>query len=88
MNSTSTSNIEQSESQRIGRPKRISSIFSERDSEEDLTSSTAFPKLHRHTSIGRENDSEEPRFHSIHRLRFVWNEHLSESKGWTLFQFF
>jgi len=59
-------------SKRLGRPKRISSIFNERDSGEDdanVTATTAFPKLHRHTSIGRESDSEEPRFHTMHRLR-------------------
>jgi hypothetical protein len=65
--------LEQSESSsttsasRLSRPRRINSIFSERDSEDEI--SAAFPKLHRHTSIGRESDSEEPRFHSMHRLR-------------------
>ncbi|KAG5671704.1 hypothetical protein PVAND_001887 [Polypedilum vanderplanki] len=66
-------NLEQSESQRMSRTKRISSIFSERDAEEDgnntTTSASVFPKLHRHTSLGRESDTEEPRFHSMHRLR-------------------
>lgn len=71
-------NLEQSESsttqssvggKRMSRPRRISSIFNERDSEEETNS--GFPKLHRHTSIGRESDTEEPRFHSMHRLRFV-----------------
>lgn len=68
----SESNLTQSSSmsgKRISRPRRISSIFKE-DSEEE---STVFPKLNRHTSIGRESDSEEPRFHSMHRLRFVAN---------------
>lgn len=56
-------------SKRTSRPgRRISSLFNERDSEEEAT--TAFPKLHRHTSIGRESDTEEPRFHSMHRLRY------------------
>ncbi|KAL7024768.1 hypothetical protein ACKWTF_013190 [Chironomus riparius] len=59
---------EQGEAQRMSRTKRISSIFSERDVEED-TNSTVFPKLHRHTSLNRESDTEEPRFHSMHRLR-------------------
>jgi hypothetical protein len=66
----SESNVTQSSvggSKRISRPRRISSIFNERDSEEET--STAFPKLNRHTSIGRESDTEEPRFHSMHRLR-------------------
>lgn len=65
----SESNVTQSSvgSKRISRPRRISSIFNERDSEDEATS--AFPKLHRHTSIGRESDTEEPRFHSMHRLR-------------------
>ena len=74
-----TNNIEPSESnltqssgvvgssKRISRPRRIGSVFNERDSEDETT--TAFPKLHRHTSIGRESDTEEPRFHSMHRLR-------------------
>lgn len=53
-------------SKRTSRPRR--SIFNDRDSE-DETSTTAFPKLNRHTSIGRESDTEEPRFHSMHRLR-------------------
>lgn len=53
---------------RSSRPRRISSIFNERDSEDET--SAAFPKLHRHTSIGRESDTEEPlKFHSMHRLR-------------------
>lgn len=70
-------NLEQSESmttqtstgsgKRLSRPKRISSIFGERDSEEE--NNAGFSKLHRHTSIGRESDSEEPRFHTMHRLR-------------------
>jgi hypothetical protein len=65
----SESNVTQSSvgSKRVSRPRRISSIFNERDSEEET--STAFPKLNRHTSIGRESDTEEPRFHSMHRLR-------------------
>lgn len=37
-------------SKRLSRPKRIGSIFNERDSEDETGS--AFPKLHRHTSIG------------------------------------
>lgn len=69
-------NLEQSQSsatqssvssKRASRPRRISSIFNDRDSEEEI--STGFPKLNRHTSIGRESDTEEPRFHSMHRLR-------------------
>lgn len=55
-------------SKRVSRPRRISSIFNERDSEDESTGN-AFPKLNRHTSIGRESDTEEPRFHSMHRLR-------------------
>lgn len=54
-------------SKRVSRPRRISSIFNEKDSEDET--SGAFPKIHRHTSIGRESDTEEPRFHSMHRLR-------------------
>lgn len=67
-------NLEQSEStttqssvgsKRISRPRRISSIFTEKDSDDD----SAYSKINRHTSIGRESDTEEPRFHSMHRLR-------------------
>uniref|UniRef100_A0A1L8DKU6 Protein kinase domain-containing protein n=1 Tax=Nyssomyia neivai TaxID=330878 RepID=A0A1L8DKU6_9DIPT len=47
------------------RSKRIGSLLSERDSEED----SLFNKLHRHTSLTKENDMDEPRFHSMHRLR-------------------
>ncbi|XP_055678940.1 uncharacterized protein LOC129787408 isoform X3 [Lutzomyia longipalpis] len=47
------------------RTKRIGSLLSERDSEED----SLFNKLHRHTSLTKENDMDEPRFHSMHRLR-------------------
>lgn len=38
--------------------------MNERDSEDE----SPFQKLHRHTSIGRESDTEEPRF-AMHRLR-------------------
>lgn len=54
-----------STTKRTSRPRRISSIFNDKDSEEE----TSFPKFNRHTSLGRESDSEEPRFHSMHRLR-------------------
>lgn len=30
---------------------------------------SSFPSLKRHTSLGRESDTEEPRFHTMHRLR-------------------
>lgn len=50
---------------RLGRPRKISSILSEKDPEEE----SSFPRLNRHTSLGRESDSEEPRFHTMHRLR-------------------
>lgn len=43
----------------------FSTFLNERDSEEE----SPFARLHRHTSIGRESDSEEPRFHTMHRLR-------------------
>lgn len=42
------------------------SLLSERDSEED----SLFNKLHRHTSLTKESDTDEPRFHSMHRLRW------------------
>ncbi|CRK91800.1 CLUMA_CG005428, isoform E [Clunio marinus] len=65
--SESTTTQSSMTSKRSGRPgRRISSLFNERDSEDETTS---FPKLNRHTSIGRESDTEEPRFHSMHRLR-------------------
>lgn len=64
--SESSATTQSSTSKRLGRPRKIGSIF-EKDNEED-----AFPKLNRHTSLGRESDSEDqPRFHSMHRLRFV-----------------
>lgn len=65
--SESTTTQSSASSKRASRPRRISSIFNERDSEDETT--TGFPKLNRHTSIGRESDTEEPRFHSMHRLR-------------------
>ena len=40
------------------------SLLTERDSEDE----SAYQKLQRHTSIGRESDSDEPRF-AMHRLR-------------------
>uniref|UniRef100_A0A182VXG2 Protein kinase domain-containing protein n=1 Tax=Anopheles minimus TaxID=112268 RepID=A0A182VXG2_9DIPT len=52
---------------RLGRPRRLGSLLSENDGEPgDVTS---FPRLNRHTSLGRESDSEEPKFHMMHRLR-------------------
>ncbi|XP_059612085.1 serine-rich adhesin for platelets isoform X2 [Phlebotomus argentipes] len=47
------------------RTKRLGSLLGERDSEED----SLFNKLHRHTSLTKESDTDEPRFHSMHRLR-------------------
>ncbi|GAB0094181.1 mucin-5AC [Sergentomyia squamirostris] len=47
------------------RTKRMGSLLGERDSEED----SLFNKLHRHTSLTKESDTDEPRFHSMHRLR-------------------
>lgn len=41
------------------------SLLNDRDSEDD---SSSFHKMHRHTSIGRESDTDEPRF-AMHRLR-------------------
>uniref|UniRef100_A0A182SWT1 Uncharacterized protein n=1 Tax=Anopheles maculatus TaxID=74869 RepID=A0A182SWT1_9DIPT len=52
---------------RLGRPRRLGSLLAENDVEPgDVTS---FPRLNRHTSLGRESDSEEPKFHMMHRLR-------------------
>lgn len=50
---------------RIGRPRKISSILGDKEIEEDAS----FPRITRHTSLNRESDSEEPRFHAMHRLR-------------------
>ncbi|KAG4075968.1 hypothetical protein HA402_003794 [Bradysia odoriphaga] len=49
----------------IGRPRKISSILSERDSEDE----SPFHKLHRHTSIGRESENDDPPRFAMHRLR-------------------
>ncbi|XP_053673217.1 serine-rich adhesin for platelets [Anopheles nili] len=52
---------------RLARPRRLGSLLTENDGESgDMTS---FPRLNRHTSLGRESDSEEPKFHMMHRLR-------------------
>lgn len=48
------------------RPRKISSIFSERDSEDE---SSPFHRMHRHTSIGRDSDSEDPSSRFTYRLR-------------------
>lgn len=63
--SQTTGLISSGSTKRSSRPRRISSIFNEKDSEEENN----FPKFNRHTSLSRESDSEEPRFHSMHRLR-------------------
>lgn len=61
---SSSTQASASTSKRLGRPRKIGSIF-DKDSEDD-----AFARLNRHTSLGRESDSEDtPRFHSMHRLR-------------------
>lgn len=86
MNSSNIEQQTQESTHRIGRPKRISSIFN--DSEEDLTSAGAFSKLHRHTSIGRESDSEEPRFHSMHRLRYRTNLNFINVTNFLNFSYF
>ncbi|XP_058055572.1 uncharacterized protein LOC131206982 [Anopheles bellator] len=52
---------------RLGRPRRLGSLLSENDNEPTDTSS--FQRLNRHTSLGRDSDSEEPKFHMMHRLR-------------------
>ncbi|XP_052869802.1 uncharacterized protein LOC128275365 [Anopheles cruzii] len=52
---------------RLGRPRRLGSLLSETDNEPAETSS--FQRLNRHTSLGRDSDSEEPKFHMMHRLR-------------------
>ncbi|XP_063706148.1 uncharacterized protein LOC134835208 [Culicoides brevitarsis] len=64
--STATTNASTSSfaSKRMGRPRKLGSLFNDDD---DPISS--FPSLKRHTSLGRESDTEEPRFHTMHRLR-------------------
>ncbi|XP_038104672.1 uncharacterized protein LOC6034748 isoform X3 [Culex quinquefasciatus] len=63
--STTNTSTSFSTKQRLGRPRKIGSLLSEKDSEED----SSFSRINRHTSLGRESDSEEPRFHTMHRLR-------------------
>uniref|UniRef100_A0A182K3W9 Protein kinase domain-containing protein n=1 Tax=Anopheles christyi TaxID=43041 RepID=A0A182K3W9_9DIPT len=52
---------------RLGRPRRLGSLLAENDGEP--TDVTSFPRLNRHTSLGRESDTDEPKFHMMHRLR-------------------
>nr|XP_029718055.1 LOW QUALITY PROTEIN: uncharacterized protein LOC109412146 [Aedes albopictus] len=63
--STTTTSTGFGSKARLGRPRKISSLLSEKDPEEE----SSFSRLNRHTSLGRESDSEEPRFHTMHRLR-------------------
>lgn len=49
-----------------GRPRKISSIFNDRDSEDE---SSPFHRMHRHTSTGRDSDSEDPTSRFTYRLR-------------------
>lgn len=51
------------------RPRKISSIFNDRDSEDDSTAASPFHRMHRHTSIGRDSDSEDPTSKFTYRLR-------------------
>ncbi|XP_055627962.1 serine-rich adhesin for platelets isoform X3 [Toxorhynchites rutilus septentrionalis] len=51
---------------RLARPRKIGSLLNEKEVGEELPYAT---RLNRHTSLGRESDSEEPRFHTMHRLR-------------------
>uniref|UniRef100_A0A336L961 CSON005302 protein n=1 Tax=Culicoides sonorensis TaxID=179676 RepID=A0A336L961_CULSO len=63
--STATTNSASSfASKRLGRPRKLGSLFN--DDDDPLSS---FQNLKRHTSLGRESDTEEPRFHTMHRLR-------------------
>ncbi|XP_055531925.1 probable serine/threonine-protein kinase DDB_G0282963 isoform X3 [Wyeomyia smithii] len=50
---------------RLGRPRKINAILGDKEVEDD----SSFPRINRHTSLSRESDSEEPRFHTMHRLR-------------------
>ncbi|XP_058813985.1 uncharacterized protein LOC131677909 isoform X2 [Topomyia yanbarensis] len=63
--STTTTSPGFNSKSRIGRPRKISSLLSDKDTEEE----SPFLRMNRHTSLGRESDSEEPRFHTMHRLR-------------------
>ncbi|XP_062536555.1 uncharacterized protein LOC134205369 isoform X2 [Armigeres subalbatus] len=63
--STTTTSTGLGSRARLGRTRKIGSLLSEKDPEEE----SSFSRLNRHTSLGRESDSEEPRFHTMHRLR-------------------
>ncbi|XP_035780502.1 uncharacterized protein LOC118460362 isoform X1 [Anopheles albimanus] len=52
---------------RLGRPRRLGSLLTENEGEG--MEPPTFQRLNRHTSLGRESDSEEPKFHMMHRLR-------------------
>lgn len=51
-----------------GRSRKLGSIFNDRDSEDESISSP-FHRMHRHTSIGRDSDSEDPTTRFTYRLR-------------------
>lgn len=63
--STTNTSTSFSTKQRLGRPRKIGSLLGEKECEED----SSFSRVNRHTSLGRESDTEEPRFHTMHRLR-------------------
>ncbi|XP_050085644.1 uncharacterized protein LOC126571304 isoform X3 [Anopheles aquasalis] len=52
---------------RLGRPRRLGSLLTENEAEG--MEPPTFQRLNRHTSLGRDSDSEEPKFHMMHRLR-------------------
>lgn len=61
-----SSNTTNSSFNKIRSARRIGSFLNDRDSEDELS---PFQRIHRHTSsIGRESDTDEPRF-NMHRLR-------------------
>ncbi|XP_058467910.1 probable serine/threonine-protein kinase DDB_G0282963 isoform X3 [Malaya genurostris] len=63
--STTSNSASFSAKSRLGRPRKISTLLSDKNVEEE----SPFLRMNRHTSLGRESDSEEPRFHTMHRLR-------------------
>ncbi|KAJ8912911.1 hypothetical protein NQ315_017241, partial [Exocentrus adspersus] len=64
---STTSTLTNKSKTRFGRARRMNSLFSDRDSEDE---SSPFSTLHRHGSIGRDSDTEDSKsaFH-MHRLR-------------------
>ncbi|KAJ8985016.1 hypothetical protein NQ317_016927 [Molorchus minor] len=64
---STTSTMTNKSKSKFGRARRMNSLFSDRDSEDE---SSPFSTLHRHSSIGKDSDTEDSKnaFH-MHRLR-------------------